>query len=91
VCSYTPIFNPSVTKPKENHITTLCVINGIYKLLYSLPNIVVNVNKLVIDWPGMLHVCGSINAYTILVQTPERKRLLGRARRKWESNLQWLY
>jgi hypothetical protein len=60
-------------------------MNGIYKLLYYRPNIVVNVNKLVIDWPGMLHACGNTNAYTILGRTAERKILLGRSRRKCES------
>jgi hypothetical protein len=54
--------------------------------LYSHPDIIISVIKLVIEWPGILHAWGIINVHNIWVETSERKRSLGRAGRKWEGS-----
>jgi hypothetical protein len=41
-------------------------------------------------WVGHVAHEGEINAYNILVGKPERKRPLGRSRRRWKIMLEWI-
>jgi hypothetical protein len=55
--------------------------------LYASPN-TVRVIKSMMSWAGNVARMGKMrNAYTILVRKPQRKRPLGRPRRRWEDNI----
>ena len=56
--------------------------------LYSSPNIIRSLKSRRLRWEG--HVARmeqSRNAYRVLVGKPERKRPLGRPKRRWEDNI----
>jgi hypothetical protein len=56
--------------------------------LYSLPNIVRVIKSRRIRWAGHVARMGEDRAvYKVLVGKPERKRPLGRPRRRWEHNI----
>jgi hypothetical protein len=57
--------------------------------LYSSPSIIRIIKSRRIRWAGYVARKGEKrNAYRILVGKPERKRLLGRPRRKWVDNIE---
>ena len=56
--------------------------------LYSLPNIVRVVKSRRMGWAGHVALMGEDRGvYRVLVGKPERKRPLGRPRRRWEGNI----
>jgi hypothetical protein len=56
--------------------------------LYSLPNIVPMVKSRRMRWAGHVACMGEDGGvHRVLVEKPEGKRLLGRARLKWEDNI----
>ena len=56
--------------------------------LYSLPNIVRVVKSRRMRWAGHVARMGEDRgAHRVLVGKPERKRPLGRQRRRWEDNI----
>ena len=56
--------------------------------LYSLPNIVRVVKSRRMRWEGHVARMGEgRGVYRVLVGKPERKRPLGRPRRRWEDNI----
>jgi hypothetical protein len=56
--------------------------------LYSSPNIVRVIKSRSMRWAGHVARMGEKrDAYRILVARPERRRPLGRARRRWEDNI----
>ncbi|KAJ4446942.1 hypothetical protein ANN_13644 [Periplaneta americana] len=56
--------------------------------LYSSPDIIRNIKSKRLRWAGHVARMGeSRNAYRVLVGRPERKRPLGRPRRRWEDNI----
>jgi len=56
--------------------------------LYSLPYIIRTIKSNRTRWTGhVAHIKVIMNLYKILVGKPERKRLLGRARHRWEDNI----
>jgi hypothetical protein len=56
--------------------------------LYSSPNIIRVIKSRRMRWVGhVARMGGKIGAYRILVGRPERRRPLGRARRRWEDNI----
>jgi len=56
--------------------------------LYSLPNIVRVVKSRRMRWAGHVARMGEgRGVYRVLVGKPERKRSLGRPRRRWEDNI----
>jgi hypothetical protein len=56
--------------------------------LYSLPNIVRVIKSRRIRWAGYVARMGEERGvYRVLVGKPERKRPLGRPRRRWEDNI----
>ncbi|KAJ4426359.1 hypothetical protein ANN_27173 [Periplaneta americana] len=56
--------------------------------LYSSPDIIRNIKSRRLRWAGHVARMGeSRNAYRVLVGRPERKRPLGRPRRRWEDNV----
>jgi hypothetical protein len=56
--------------------------------LYSLPNTVRVVKSKRMRWAGHVARVGEDRGvYRVLVGKPERKRSLGRPRRKWEDNI----
>ena len=56
--------------------------------LYSLPNIVRVVKSRRMRWAGHVARMGQgRGVYRVMVGTPERKRPLGRPRRRWEDNI----
>ncbi|KAJ4431722.1 hypothetical protein ANN_20324 [Periplaneta americana] len=56
--------------------------------LYSSPDIIRNIKCRRLRWAGLVTRMGeSRNAYRVLVGRPERKRPLGRPRRRWEDNI----
>ncbi|KAJ4443290.1 hypothetical protein ANN_04958 [Periplaneta americana] len=56
--------------------------------LYSSPDIISNIKSRRLRWAGHVARMGeSRNAYRVLVGRPERKRPLGRPRRRWEDNI----
>jgi len=56
--------------------------------LYSLPNIVRVVKSRRMRWAGHVARMGEdIGVHRVLVGKPERKRPLGRPRRRWEDNI----
>jgi hypothetical protein len=55
---------------------------------HSSPNIIRMFKSMRIRWAGHVASVGAkMNAYRILVGKPERKRPLGRPRRRWEDNI----
>jgi hypothetical protein len=59
--------------------------------LYSSPNIVRVIKSRRMRWAGHVARMGEgRGVYRILVGRPERKRPLGRPRRRWESNIKWI-
>jgi len=57
--------------------------------LYSLPNIVRVVKSRRMRWAGHVARMGEVRGvHRVLVGKPERKRPLGRPRRRWEDNIQ---
>jgi hypothetical protein len=57
-------------------------------ILYSLPSIIRMIKSRRIRWAGHVAQMGAKrNAYRILVGKPERKRPLGRTRRRWMNNI----
>jgi hypothetical protein len=55
--------------------------------LYSSPNIV-RVTKSIMRWAGYVACMGERRGvYSVLVRRPNRKRPLGRPRRRWECNI----
>jgi hypothetical protein len=56
--------------------------------LYSLPNIVRVVNSRRMRWAGNVACMGEERGvHRVLVGKPERRRPLGRPRRRWEDNI----
>ena len=56
--------------------------------LYSSPNIIRSLKSRRLRWAGHVARMEQFrNAYRVLVGKPERKRLLGRPRRRWEDNI----
>jgi hypothetical protein len=56
--------------------------------LYSSSNIIRMIKSKRIKWAGhVARIWETKNAYRILVVTPERKRPLGRPRRRWVDNI----
>jgi len=56
--------------------------------LYSSPNIVRVIKSKRMRWAGHVACMGEERgAYRVLVGKPERKRLLGRPRRRWVDNI----
>ena len=56
--------------------------------LYSSPNIIINFKSRRQRWAGYVaRMEKSRNAYSVLVGKHERKRSLGRPRRRWEDNI----
>ncbi|KAJ4438799.1 hypothetical protein ANN_14751 [Periplaneta americana] len=56
--------------------------------LYSSPDIIRDIKSRRLRWAGHVARMGeSRNAYRVLVGRPERKRPLGRPRRRWEDNI----
>ena len=56
--------------------------------LYSLPNIVRVVKSRRMRWAGHVARMGNVRVvHRVLVGKPERKRPLGRPRRRWEDNI----
>ncbi|KAJ4450328.1 hypothetical protein ANN_01748 [Periplaneta americana] len=56
--------------------------------LYSSPDIIRNIKSRRLRWAGHVGRMGeSRNAYRVLLGRPERKRPLGRPRRRWEDNI----
>ena len=56
--------------------------------LYYLPNIVRVVKSRRMRWAGHVARMGEgIGVYRVLLRKPERKRPLGRLRRRWEDNI----
>jgi hypothetical protein len=56
--------------------------------LYSLENIIRMIKSRRMRWAGLVALIGEMrNVCKILVGKPERKRPLGRPRRKWEDNV----
>ncbi|KAJ4433350.1 hypothetical protein ANN_15609 [Periplaneta americana] len=56
--------------------------------LYSSPDIIRNIKSRRLRWAGhVARMDESRNAYRVLVGRPERKRPLGRPRRRWEVNI----
>ena len=56
--------------------------------LYSSPNIIRNLKSRRLRWAGHVARMEQFrNAYRVLVGKPERKRPLGRPRRRWEDNI----
>ncbi|KAJ4441769.1 hypothetical protein ANN_11627 [Periplaneta americana] len=56
--------------------------------LYSSPDIITNIRSRRLRWTGHAACMGEPrNAYRVLVGRPERKRPLGRLRRRWEDNI----
>jgi hypothetical protein len=56
--------------------------------LYSSPNIIRMIKSRRMRWAGHAgQMWETRNAYRILVEKPERKRPLGRPRRKWLDNI----
>jgi hypothetical protein len=56
--------------------------------LYSSPSIIRMIKSRRMRWAG--HIAGIVtkrNAYKTLAGKPERKRPLGRPRRRWENNI----
>jgi hypothetical protein len=40
-----------------------------------------------ISWTGRVACMKEINAYSILIETPERKRSLEKSKRRWKNNI----
>ena len=55
--------------------------------LYSLPNIVRVVKSIRVRWVGIGGVGEGRGVHRVLLGKPERKRPLGRPRRRWEDNI----
>ncbi|KAJ4442285.1 hypothetical protein ANN_12153 [Periplaneta americana] len=56
--------------------------------LYSSPDIIRNIKSRRLRWAGhVAHMGESRNTYSVLVGRPERKKSLGRPRRRWEDNI----
>ncbi|KAJ4446283.1 hypothetical protein ANN_12978 [Periplaneta americana] len=56
--------------------------------LYSSPDIIRSIKSRRLRWAGHVARMGEFrNAYRVLVGIPERKRPLGRPRRRWEDNI----
>ena len=56
--------------------------------IYSLPNIVRVVKSRRIRWAGhVAHMGEGRGVHRVIVRKPERKRPLGRPRRRWEDNI----
>ena len=57
--------------------------------MYSSPHIIRNPKSRRLRWTGHIaRMEQSRNAYRVLVGTPERKRPLGRPRRRWKDNIE---
>jgi hypothetical protein len=57
-------------------------------ILYSSPNIVRVIKPRRMRWEGHVARMGEgRSVYSVLVERPERKRPLGRHRRRWEDNI----
>ncbi|KAJ4452333.1 hypothetical protein ANN_03858 [Periplaneta americana] len=62
--------------------------NAELQALYTSPDIIRNIKSRRLRWAGHVARMGeSRNAYRVLVGRPERKRPLGRLRRRWENNI----
>jgi hypothetical protein len=58
--------------------------------LYSSPNIIGVIKSRRMRWAGHVARIGERRGvYRVLIVRPERKRPLGRPRRKWEITLRW--
>jgi hypothetical protein len=57
--------------------------------LYSSPNIVKVIKSRRMSWAGHVECMGKgeVFVYRVLVGRPDRKRPLGRPRRRWEYNI----
>jgi hypothetical protein len=56
--------------------------------LYSSPSIIRMIESRTMRWTGRVaHIVEKGNAYTKLVRKPERKRPLGKPRRRWMRNI----
>jgi hypothetical protein len=55
--------------------------------VYSLPNIIRVIKSRRMGWAGLVARVGAwTGAYMVLIRRPERKRPLGRPRRRWANN-----
>jgi hypothetical protein len=57
-------------------------------ILYSSPNIIRQIKSRIMRWAGHVARMGEErNVYRVLMGKPERKRSLGRPRRRWENGI----
>jgi hypothetical protein len=57
-------------------------------ILYLSPNVIVQIKSRRMRWAGHVERMGEErNVYRVLVGKPERKRPLGRPRRRWEDGI----
>jgi hypothetical protein len=79
-----------IFEPKRNEVTGEWrkLHNEEFRDLYSSPSIIRIIQSRRMRWAGNVARMGEKrNAYRLLVGKPERKRLLGRPRRRWVDNI----
>jgi DNA transposition AAA+ family ATPase len=60
--------------------------------LNSSPNTIVVIKSRRMRWAAHVARMGErTGVYRVLVGTPERKRPLGKPRRRWEDNIKWIF
>jgi hypothetical protein len=95
-----PIFSPVICPQRKRECTRISApqVRGEWRKLlvhneelngmYALPNIFRLITSRRMRWAGHVASMGEIRGvYTVLVGKPERKRPLGRPRRRWENNI----
>jgi hypothetical protein len=76
--------------PKRDEETGECrrLHNEELNYLYSSPNIIRVIKSIKMRWAGHVARMGEKRvAYRVLLGRPDRKRPLGRPRRRWEDNI----
>jgi hypothetical protein len=75
--------------PKRDRVTEgwRKLHNGELHNLYSSPSIMRIIKSRRMRWAGHVARMGERNVYRLLVGKPERKRPLGRRRRRWVDNI----